>query len=49
MAAPRKTRKLNPIWAWLLVSGKIVVHALRYGGSKGAYINYTTGELIPKD
>ena len=36
-------------WLWGLVSVKIVLHAVRYGGSKGAYLNYTTGELTPRD
>ena len=42
-----KRRKLNPILAWLLVSVKIVAFALRYRGTKDAWINYNTGEVAP--
>ena len=42
-----KKRKLNPIWAWILVSFKFMWFCIKYGGSKGAYLNYTTGEVTP--
>ena len=42
-----KKRKLNPVVGWLLVSAKIVVFALRYEGTKDAWINYSTGEVTP--
>lgn len=47
LSPSKNRRKLNPVAAWLLVSAKIVVFALRYGGSKDAWVNYDTGELYP--
>lgn len=43
----KNRRKMNPVLAWLLISAKIVVFSLRYGGSRDAWIDYATGELYP--
>ena len=45
----KNRRKMNPVLAWLLISAKIVVFALFYGGSRDAWADYTTGELYPVD
>ena len=47
LSPSKNRRKMNPVLAWLLISAKVVVFALRYGGSKDAWVNYDTGELYP--
>ena len=44
-----KKRKMNPILAWLLVSFKFMWFAIRYGSSKSALLDYSTGEVTAVD
>lgn len=47
LSPSKNRRKMNPILAWLLISAKVVVFSLRYGGSRDAWVDYSTGELYP--
>ena len=40
-----KKRKINSLWAWILVSVKIPYYGVRYGGTRDIFVNYDTGEV----
>ena len=40
-------KKRNPVVAHCIVSLKILLFAIQYKGSKGAWVNYSTGEVYP--
>ena len=40
-------RKINPIVAHFVACIRLALFAIRYGGTKAAWVNWTTGKVTP--